>query len=135
MGVEENVVVGVKEKGPFSSVSVASIEQKPQRVNSAQKGIFKKVNSNPKKVTREFKVLDSEVMSLGEKIGVEFYQIGRFIDVTSVSKGKGFAGGMKRHNFGGLEATPGVSINHRSIGSTGQCKKLLNKVRQKSEPE
>ena len=74
----------------------------------------------PKKKLAEFRVSEDCLLSVGNELSVEHFVVGQFVDVCSTSKGKGFAGVMKRHNFAGLEATHGVSISHRSHGSTGQ---------------
>ena len=74
----------------------------------------------PKKILKEFRVDSENILDIGTKITVNHFQKNQFIDISSISIGKGFAGVMKRHNFGGLRASHGVSISHRSHGSTGQ---------------
>ena len=75
----------------------------------------------PLKITKEFSVDKSNELKAGDEINADHFEEGQFIDVSGFTKGKGFAGVMKRHNFGGLRASHGVSISHRSHGSTGQC--------------
>jgi large subunit ribosomal protein L3 len=84
------------------------------------KGYFSKKNTEPKKKLKEFRVQDTEVYKPGNEFGLEIFKDIKFVDIKSKTIGKGFAGGMKRHNFSGLRATHGVSVSHRSHGSTGQ---------------
>ena len=84
------------------------------------KGYFAKKNTEPKKTLKEFRLESTENFKEGNEIGLEIFENVKFVDVKSKTIGKGFAGAMKRHNFGGLRATHGVSISHRSHGSTGQ---------------
>ena len=83
------------------------------------KGFFAKVKSEPKEKVLEFRVSEDALLNIGDKISVNHYIPGQKIDVVGVSQGKGFAGSMKRHNFGGMQASHGVSISHRAHGSTG----------------
>ena len=78
------------------------------------------MNINPKKIIKEFKVDNDNILEIGTVLKVDHFKVDQFVDVSGVSIGKGFAGVMKRHNFGGLRASHGVSISHRSHGSTGQ---------------
>ena len=84
------------------------------------KGFYSKKNTEPKKKLKEFRVKNIENFKPGNEFGLEIFQDTKFVDVKSRTIGKGFAGGMKRHNFSGLRATHGVSVSHRSHGSTGQ---------------
>ena len=84
------------------------------------KGYFAKKNTEPKKLLKEFKVNSTDNFKEGNEFGLEIFNDIKFVDVKSKTIGKGFAGAMKRHNFGGLRASHGVSISHRSHGSTGQ---------------
>lgn len=84
-------------------------------------GYFKKHNANPLSVLFEFRVSEDNFVDVGTELGAGHFEVDSYVDVRGVSVGKGFAGPMKRHNFGGLFATHGVSISHRSQGSTGQC--------------
>jgi len=85
------------------------------------RGHFAKAKVEPKQKLAEFRVQEDGLIELGAELTADHFVDGQFVDVTGTSKGKGFAGAMKRHNFGGLRATHGVSISHRSHGSTGQC--------------
>ncbi|MEM6649542.1 MAG: 50S ribosomal protein L3 [Pseudomonadota bacterium] len=97
-------------------------ELKTNRVTKAMRGHFAKANVTPKRKLVEFRVPDEDhLIEVGAKLSPDHFVAGQKVDVTGTSIGKGFAGGMKRHNFGGLRATHGVSISHRSHGSTGQC--------------
>ncbi len=95
--------------------------KKENKTNKATKGFFKKKSSAPFKYIREFSIDKETEFKAGDSLNVDHFQEGQFIDVSGFSKGKGFAGAMKRHNFGGMRATHGVSISHRAHGSTGQC--------------
>ncbi len=95
--------------------------KKENKTNKATKGFFKKKSSVPFKYIREFSIDKETEVKAGDSLKVDHIQEGQFIDVSGFSKGKGFAGAMKRHNFGGMRATHGVSISHRAHGSTGQC--------------
>ena len=95
--------------------------KKENKTNKATKGFFKKKSSVPFKYIREFSVDKETEVKAGDSLKVDHFQEGQFIDVSGFSKGKGFAGAMKRHNFSGMRATHGVSISHRAHGSTGQC--------------
>ena len=95
--------------------------KKENKTNKATKGFFKKKSSVPFKYIREFSIDKENEVKAGDSLKVDHFQEGQFIDVSGFSKGKGFAGAMKRHNFGGMRATHGVSISHRAHGSTGQC--------------
>jgi len=95
--------------------------KKHQRVNKSLKGYYAKSKLEPCQQIVEFRVDDKNLVSVGSELSAGHFLSGQYVDVTGVSIGKGFAGAMKRHNFGGLEASHGVSISHRSHGSTGQC--------------
>ena len=84
------------------------------------KGYFAKKNTEPKKTLKEFRLENTENFKEGNEIGLELFENVKFVDVKAKTIGKGFAGAMKRHNFGGLRASHGVSISHRAHGSTGQ---------------
>ena len=122
--VEDCIVSRVKtiEKDGYSAVQLASIDTGKDIKNTKkpQRKIFSSLNLKSKKILKEFRVDDQNVIELGSKIGVNHFEINQYVDVTGISTGKGFAGVMKRHNFGGLRASHGVSISHRSHGSTGQ---------------
>ena len=93
---------------------------KASKLSKSQKGYFAKKNTEPKRVLKEFKVKDIANYKEGNEFGLEIFNETKFVDVKSKTIGKGFDGAMKRHNFSGLRATHGVSISHRSHGSTGQ---------------
>ena len=86
-----------------------------------QRAVFQKAGIDPKRVLVEFRVGADDMVEIGAKLSAAHFVAGQFVDATAQSIGKGFAGAMKRHNFSGLRATHGVSISHRSHGSTGQC--------------
>ena len=122
--IDECIVSEIKtiEKHGYSSVQLASINGKKEikKVNKPQQKIFADLKINPKKIIKEFRVDQDNILDIGSTLDVSHFKTDQFVDVTSVSIGKGFAGAMKRHNFGGLRASHGVSISHRSHGSTGQ---------------
>ena len=109
-----------KENRGYSAVQVGFGKIKNSKLTKAMKGYFAKKNTEPKKTLREFRLENTENFKEGNEIGLEIFENVKFVDVKSKTIGKGFAGAMKRHNFGGLRATHGVSISHRSHGSTGQ---------------
>ncbi len=94
---------------------------KLKKANKAQKGFFEKKKSDAFKYLREFSIDKDTELKSGDQLNASHFQEGQFIDVSGLTKGKGFAGVMKRHNFSGLRASHGVSVSHRSAGSTGQC--------------
>ena len=94
---------------------------KLKKANSSKKGFFDKKKTKPYKLVREFFIAKSDQVQSGDEITVDHFKEGQFIDISGISKGKGFSGVMKRHNFSGLRASHGVSAAHRHGGSTGQC--------------
>ena len=122
--VDECVVSNVKtlEKDGYNAIQIVSIDTKKDinKINKAQRKIFTKNDISPKKVIKEFRVDNDNLLEVGTILNVNHFQKDQFVDVSGFSIGKGFAGVMKRHNFGGLRASHGVSISHRSHGSTGQ---------------
>ena len=122
--VDECIVSNIKtkEKDGYNAVQIASIEKGKDisRVNKPQRKLFSSINIKPKKILKEFRVDNDNILDVGTKLNVDHFKVDQFIDAISYSIGKGFAGVMKRHNFGGLRASHGVSISHRSHGSTGQ---------------
>ena len=121
--IDENVVLGVKtkEQDGYNALQLANFKQKPQRLKKSIRGLFEKAKVEPKKKIKEFTVDENYLLKIGEKIDVNHFKKGQYVDITGTSIGKGYAGVMKRHNFRGLEASHGVSASHRSGGSTGQC--------------
>ena len=122
--ISDCIVSDVKtiEKNGYSSVQLASIDGKKdiKKLKKPQQKLFANLKINPKKVIKEFRVDQENILEIGSNLDVTHFKQYQFVDVTSTSIGKGFAGAMKRHNFGGLRASHGVSVSHRSHGSTGQ---------------
>ena len=108
-----------KEKNGYIAVQLGSGTRKINNVSKAERGHFAVTKVEPKRKVAEFRVEEHELIPVGAEITADHFVPGQYVDVTGTSIGKGFAGGMKRWNFGGLRATHGVSISHRSIGSTG----------------
>ena len=109
-----------KEKRGYNAVQLGYGKIKSSKLTKAMKGYFAKKNTEAKKKLKEFRVSNIENYKAGNEFGLEIFKDIKFVDTRSKTIGKGFAGAMKRHNFGGLRATHGVSISHRSHGSTGQ---------------
>jgi large subunit ribosomal protein L3 len=109
------------DKDGYSAVQLGAGSAKAKRTSKAMRGHFATAKVEPKRKVAEFRVDPENLIAVGEEISADHYFAGQFVDVTGTSIGKGFAGAMKRHNFGGLRASHGVSISHRSHGSTGQC--------------
>ena len=109
-----------EEKRGYKAVQLGYGKIKSSKLTKAMKGFYTKKNTEPKKKLKEFRVKDTEIYKEGNEFGLEIFKEVKFVDTTSKTIGKGFAGAMKRHNFGGLRATHGVSVSHRSHGSTGQ---------------
>ena len=105
----------------YVAVQLGAGSAKAKRTSQAMRGHFAKAGVAPKRKVAEFRVSEENLIAIGEELSAEHYVEGQKVDVSGTSIGKGFAGAMKRHNFGGLRATHGVSISHRSHGSTGQC--------------
>src|ERR1700675_1705733 len=108
-----------KEKNGYVALQLGSGTRKVNNVSKAERGNFAVAKVEPKRKVTEFRVSDDAMIPVGAEITADHFLVGQFVDVTGTSIGKGFAGGMKRWNFGGLRATHGVSVSHRSIGSTG----------------
>ena len=109
-----------KESRGYNAIQIGFGKIKNSKLSKAMKGFFAKKNTEAKKTLKEFRLENIESFKEGNEIGLEIFENVKFVDVKSKTIGKGFAGAMKRHNFGGLRATHGVSISHRSHGSTGQ---------------
>ena len=122
--VEDCFVSGIKtiEKDGYSAVQLASIDKsdKVKKINKPQRKIFTSLDIKPKKILKEFRVDNNSLPKLGTCFNVNHFEKNQYVDVSGVTIGKGFAGVMKRHNFSGLRASHGVSVSHRSGGSTGQ---------------
>lgn len=110
-----------EEKDGYTALQLGSGTAKVKRVSKAMRGHFAKAEVEPKRKVAEFRVAVSNLVDVGAELTADHFVPGQKVDVVGTSKGKGFAGAMKRHNFGGLRASHGVSISHRSHGSTGQC--------------
>ena len=119
--LEENQVVKVldRNKNGYFAIQVGTGTPKTKNISKAIRGHFAKSNVEPKRILKEFRVDEDMLVEEGKTFSISHFSVGQKIDVSGVSHGKGFSGGMKRHNFAGLEATHGVSISHRSHGSTG----------------
>ena len=109
-----------EEKRGYKAIQLGYGKIKNSKLTKAMKGYFAKKNTEAKKRLKEFRVLKLEDYKEGNEFGLEIFKDIKFVDTRSKTIGKGFAGAMKRHNFGGLRATHGVSVSHRSHGSTGQ---------------
>jgi large subunit ribosomal protein L3 len=108
-----------KDKNGYLALQLGAGSRKVKNVARAERGHFAVAKVEPKRKLAEFRVSEDGVIPVGAEITADHFMVGQFVDVTGTSIGKGFAGGMKRWNFGGLRASHGVSISHRSIGSTG----------------
>lgn len=109
------------DRNGYLAVKLSFGSSKKSKINKPTKGYFKKIKSESTNFTKEFRVSENGFVDLGHKINVNHFINGQLVDISGLTIGKGFAGGMKRHNFGGNRASHGVSISHRSHGSTGQC--------------
>ncbi len=120
--VEKGRVLDIitKDKRGYNAVKVGFFKQKNSKINKQMKGYFAKKNTEPKKILKEFRINNIDQFKEGNELGLEIFKDKKFLDVRSKTIGKGFAGVMKRWNFGGLRASHGVSVSHRSHGSTGQ---------------
>ncbi len=120
--VEKGRVLDIinSEKRGYNAVKVGFFKLKNSKLTKQMKGYFAKKNTEPKKILKEFRVDKVDQYKEGNEFGLEIFKDKKFVDVRSKTIGKGFAGVMKRWNFGGLRASHGVSVSHRSHGSTGQ---------------
>jgi large subunit ribosomal protein L3 len=115
------VQLNTADRDGYSAVQVTYGNRKPQRLNKPEAGHFAAANVDPGKRLVELRVDDSSQFTVGDEISVEILAAGDRVDVTAISKGKGFAGGMKRHNFSGQGASHGNHKHHRAPGSVGAC--------------
>ena len=115
-------VVGRREidRDGYSAVQLGAGKAKAKNVAKPQRAAFGKAEVEPKAKVAEFRVADDALLDIGAHISADHFVPGQFVDIAGVTQGKGFAGAMKRWGFGGLRATHGVSVSHRSHGSTGQ---------------
>ena len=120
--VENLQVVGQRtvDKNGYTAVQLGAGLAKVKNTSKAMRGVFAQASVEPKRKLVEFRVSEDNMIDIGAEITADHFVPGQIVDVTGTSIGKGFAGAMKRHNFGGLRATHGVSVSHRSHGSTGQ---------------
>ncbi len=120
--IEKGRVMDVitKDKQGYNAIKVGFFSIKNSKLTKQMKGYFAKKKTEPKKLLKEFRVENNETFKEGNELGLEVFKDKKFLDVRSKTIGKGFAGVMKRWNFGGLRASHGVSVSHRSHGSTGQ---------------
>ncbi len=107
------------EKNGYNSITLATGDAKPKNINKSQREAFAKIKVIPKQKQMEFRVSKDNIVPIGSELSASHFVVGQYVDATGITIGKGFAGAMKRHNFGGLRASHGVSISHRSHGSTG----------------
>ena len=121
LSIQDSEVTNIRtiEKNNYLAVQIGIENKENNKIKKPQKISSTKIKSTPKKHIKEFKVSKDNLLDIGTKINVDHFKKGQFVDVTSISKGKGFAGSMKRHNFGGGRASHGVSVSHRAHGSTG----------------
>ncbi|MQP63992.1 50S ribosomal protein L3 [Niveispirillum sp. SYP-B3756] len=108
-----------EEKDGYTALQLGAVKAKVKNVAKAQREVFARAKVEPKKKLVEFRVEPANLIEVGAELTADHFVAGQFVDVQGTTLGKGFAGGMKRWNFGGLRATHGVSVSHRSIGSTG----------------
>ena len=109
------------ERDGYVAVQLGAGAAKAKRTSKAMRGHFAAAKVEPKRKIAEFRVAEENMIAVGEELTANHYFEGQYVDIAGTSIGKGFQGAMKRHNFGGLRATHGVSVSHRSHGSTGQC--------------
>ena len=120
--VEKGRIIDIynKEKNGYSAIKLGFLKIKPSKLTRQMNGFFAKKNTEPKRILKEYRVDKIDDYKIGSEVGLELFKDVKFIDVRSKTVGKGFAGPMKRWNFSGLRASHGVSVSHRSHGSTGQ---------------
>ena len=122
LSIEKGRIIDIitKEKRGYNAIKVGFGKVKSSKLTKQMKGFFAKKSTEPKKILREFRVDNISEFKEGNEIGLELFKDQKFVDITSKTIGKGFAGVMKRYDFSGLRASHGVSVSHRSMGSTGQ---------------
>ena len=119
--LEDTEVLSTKtvEKDGYTAVQLGFGNKKLKHTTKPMRGVFAKAKTEPKKKVAEFRVSEDALLEVGDKLCVNHYVAGQKVDVVGISQGKGFAGAIKRHNFGGMQASHGVSVSHRAHGSTG----------------
>ncbi len=110
-----------QESHGYTALQLGAGKAKVKNVSGAMRGHFSKARVEPKRVVAEFRVSEDALVGVGQEFRADHFADGQHVDIVGTSIGKGFAGGMKRHNFSGLRASHGVSVSHRALGSTGQC--------------
>jgi large subunit ribosomal protein L3 len=122
LGLQNCQVVGQRtaDKDGYVALQLGAGQAKAKNTTKAERGQFAVAKVEPKRHVAEFRVDEANLIEVGAQLQADHFVEGQLVDVTGTSIGKGFAGGMKRWNFGGLRATHGVSVSHRSLGSTGQ---------------
>ena len=122
LSIEKGRIINVftKERRGYDAIQVGFGKIKTSKLKNQMKGFFAKKSTEPRKFLKEFRVNNISEYKEGNEIGLELFKDEKFVDVKSKTIGKGFAGVMKRYNFSGLRASHGVSVSHRSMGSTGQ---------------
>ena len=120
--MEKARIIGLieKEKRGYSAIQIGFGNIKNSKLTKQMKGFFTKKNTEPKRILKEYRIDNTDNYKAGNELGLELLKDKKFVDVKSKTIGKGFAGAMKRWNFGGLRASHGVSVSHRAHGSTGQ---------------
>ena len=113
--------VRTNDKDGYTAVQIGTGKRKASRTNKAQRGQFAAAKVEPRQKVAEFRVSEDNTLDVGSELSVQHFIPGQYVDVTGISKGRGFTGAMKRWNFGGMRASHGVSVSHRAHGSTGQC--------------
>ena len=123
LSIEKNYVTGVKNNdlNDYKQIQIATGNIKIKKVSKPIKSFFSKIKIEPRKKISEFKISKDTTHNIGDILEASFFKVGQYVDLIGRSIGKGFAGAIKRHNFSGLKASHGVSVSHRSLGSTGQC--------------
>ena len=123
LSIEKNYVTGVKNNdlNDYKQIQIATGNIKIKKVSKPIKSFFSKIKIEPRKKISEFKISKDTTHNIGDILEASFLKVGQYVDLIGRSIGKGFAGAIKRHNFSGLKASHGVSVSHRSLGSTGQC--------------
>ena len=119
--MEDVEVLSIKtiENHGYTALQLGFCNKTQKNVTKPLRGVFAKAKIHPKEKVVEFRVSQDAILKVGDKLGVNHFIAGQKVDVVGISQGKGFSGAMKRHNFGGMQASHGVSISHRSHGSTG----------------
>ena len=122
LALETNQVVAQKtaERDGYVAIQLGAGSAKAKNLTKPERGHFAKAEVEPKAILAEFPVAEDAMVEVGAQISADHFVVGQMVDVTGATQGKGFAGGMKRWGFGGLRASHGVSVSHRSLGSTGQ---------------